>query len=180
MKVIGYKNIDNSGPSVFLMADSSLLKDGKPFFVPGFAEKIVMRPAIVLHIDRLGKNIAYKFADRYFDSVSVGLSLKAVGLDGDLQYAFDGAAIMGDFMPLDVEADLEQRIVVNDEEVSKCSLEKAGYDFRAIIEYLSKYVTMKIGDYIFCIFDELEQPAVPGLHIEGFLNDSKLLTFKTK
>ena len=38
MKIIGYiMGRDGAVPEVSIMADSSLLKDGKPFFVPDFA-----------------------------------------------------------------------------------------------------------------------------------------------
>ena len=73
MKVIGLTdNFQGSAPSgtangfpgIFLMADSTLLKDGKPFFVPDFSADMVARPTFAIHMNRLGKNIAAKFANR--------------------------------------------------------------------------------------------------------------------
>ena len=88
MKIIGilgnYGTGDNEPmPEVCLMADSSLLKDGKPFFVPDFAPRFVAYPTVVAHVCRLGKNIARKFAPRYYDQLTVGLAVEAEGVAGE-------------------------------------------------------------------------------------------------
>ena len=111
MKVIGIsgnygRQEENLKPTVYLMSDSSLLKDGKPFFIPDFATSFEFSPSLVLHVNRLGKNISRKFAHRYYDEVTVGLAVKACGMkdvfDGEdagaLALAFDGAAILGNFV----------------------------------------------------------------------------------
>ena len=53
-----------SEPTIFMKSDSSLLKDGKPFFIPDFSSEIHYETEIVVKIDRLGKNIAERFAHR--------------------------------------------------------------------------------------------------------------------
>lgn len=119
MKVIGIKGnytINNtpSQPQVFLMADSSLLKDGKPLFLPDFAEKFIARPVFIVRINRLGKNIAKRFASRYYDAVTVGLCVEALGFKhsntiagcDSVVNAFDGAAVLGDFIPVEEVADI--------------------------------------------------------------------------
>ena len=90
MKIIGILgNYGHSGgnvalPEVYLMGDSSLLKDGKPFFVPDFATRFVAYPTVVARVCRLGKNIARKFASRYYDCFTVGLAVEAEGVGGAL------------------------------------------------------------------------------------------------
>ena len=64
MKIIGINNnyhTEEKSPALFLMADSSLLKDGKPFFLPSFDNDFRMYPSVVIKICRLGKNIAKRF-----------------------------------------------------------------------------------------------------------------------
>ena len=56
-----------SEPTIFMKSDSSLLKDGKPFFIPDFSSEIHYETEIVVKIDRLGKNIAERFAHRYYN-----------------------------------------------------------------------------------------------------------------
>ena len=71
MKVIGFTG--NYGkqeemPHSYLMADSSILYTGRPFFVPDYAQRFVATPTIVVRTGRLGKCIAPKFAHRYWDA----------------------------------------------------------------------------------------------------------------
>ena len=61
-------------PIIFFKPETALLKDGKPFFLPQFSDRIEYETELVFHISRLGKNIAGKFAHRYYDSVTVGTS----------------------------------------------------------------------------------------------------------
>ena len=82
MKVIGLTHnsdntCENSTLGVFLMSDTSILKDGKPFFVPNFSTEISIRPSYVLRINRLGKNISKKFAHRYYNGITFSLNLTA-------------------------------------------------------------------------------------------------------
>ena len=64
-------------PIIFFKPETALLKDGKPFFLPQFSDRIEYETELVFHISRLGKNIASKFAHRYYDSVTVGIDLTA-------------------------------------------------------------------------------------------------------
>ncbi len=166
MKVIGIKgNYDNNEKAeVFLMADSSLLKDGKPLFLPDFAESFVAYPAFVLRINRLGKNISKRFAHRYYDAVTIGLCIEAQGIKNATQFsgsgsivnAFDGAAVIGDFIPVESIAlenqDIPFCISVNGNIISEQNINCLDLDIDSIIEELSKYFTFKIGDILFTGF----------------------------
>ena len=55
-------------PVIFLKPDSALLKDGKPFFIPDFSNEVHYETELVVRISRLGKNIAERFAHRYYDA----------------------------------------------------------------------------------------------------------------
>ena len=105
MKVIGFTG--NYGTEAgtlqsYLMADSSILYSGRPFFVPDFAQRFVATPAIVVRTSRLGKCIAPKFAHRYWDALTAAFSVVAQDSDrpalSALDRAFDGAAIVGDWV----------------------------------------------------------------------------------
>lgn len=200
MKVIGVKYIpsatpDKAGdttavvPYVYLMSDSSLLKDGKPFFVPDFANEFVGSPSIVIRICRLGKNIAAKFANRYYDALTVGLALTAKGMSGSiagdggaLTNAFDGAAILGDFVPKEnVAQPFELSVSVDEKEKAKHTYDEEINRIDKLIEYISRYFTLKIGDIIYADIDE--QSAFPmkiDTHVSARLNGSEVLHFKVK
>lgn len=66
---------------VFLMADSAVIRTNKPFFIPHFAKSFHGNSAIVLHIDRLGKHIAPRFAHRYCHAIAPAVIVHPTGLD---------------------------------------------------------------------------------------------------
>ena len=97
-------------PVVFTKADSALLKDSKPFFVPDFMGRIDYETELVVRISRLGKCISQRFAHRYYDAVTVGIDftardlqrkLRAEGLPWELCKGFDGSAALGKWLPIE-------------------------------------------------------------------------------
>ena len=105
-----HHSLELSEPTIFMKSDSSLLKDGKPFFIPDFSSEVHYETEIVVRIDRLGKNIAERFAHRYYNEVTVGIDftardlqnkLRAQGLPWEISKAFDNSAVIGTFIPLE-------------------------------------------------------------------------------
>ena len=184
MKIIGYIiGRDGAVPEVSIMADSSLLKDGKPFFVPDFASRISIAPAVVFHISRLGKNIARKFARRYYDSIAMGAALKAEGIEGAadsaLHRSFDGSAVLGEFVDAEVALGALFSMSVGGKEVASGRIPDEE-TIASIIEYLSRYMTFKIGDLIYCIYEESAMEMQPELHFSASIGETKSLLFKSK
>lgn len=188
MKVIAvknnYKTQADFEPQVYLMADSSLAKSGKPLFLPAYAEAFKAHTHLVVRIGRLGKNIAKKFAHRYVDAVTVGLSVSAEGgAGGAMAQAFDGAAMIGDFIEIDKVADLHNIDIVTSiggEPVVKFCTATMLHDVYELIEYLSKYFTLKIGDIIYTGYCDDAITLEIGQTITSKLNGEELLEIKIK
>ena len=89
-KELGHTH-ENKEPVIFLKPDSAILKDGKPFFIPDFSNEVHYEAEVVVRICRLGKNIAPRFAHRYYDAVTVGIDFTA----RDLQRKFVRRVIRG-------------------------------------------------------------------------------------
>ena len=98
-----------SEPVIFLKADSALLNQGKPFFVPDWSERVDYEAELVVRICRLGKGIPQRFAHRYYDAVTVGIDFTArdmqqqargEGLPWTICKGFDGSAVVGQFVPI--------------------------------------------------------------------------------
>jgi len=94
-------------PVIFSKPESSILREGKPFFVPDFAERFDYETELVVRISKLGKDISERFAHRYYDEVSIGIDftardlqscLRANGLPWDICKGFDGSAAIGKFV----------------------------------------------------------------------------------
>lgn len=97
-------------PVIFMKPDSALLKDSKPFFIPDFCEQVDYETELVVRISRLGKNIAERFASRYYDAVTVGIDFtardlqrkfRAEGKPWELCKGFDNSAAIGDWVPVE-------------------------------------------------------------------------------
>ena len=159
MKVIGFTG--NYGdreesPECYLMADSSILYSGRPFFVPDFAARFVAAPSIVVRMGRLGKCVAPKFAHRYWDAMTAGFNVVA-HQDGDsrlvaLGRAFDGAAIVGDWMPVtDVDDPLQEVVEfkVDDAIVARCCLAEMHLPLADAVAAVSARCSIKMGDLLF-------------------------------
>ena len=116
-KELGHTQV-NREPVIFMKPDSAILKDGKPFFVPDFSAEVHYETEVVVRICRLGKNIAPRFAHRYYDAVTVGIDFTArdlqrkfreAGNPWELCKGFDNSAAIGTFIPLEqAGGDLQQ------------------------------------------------------------------------
>jgi 2-keto-4-pentenoate hydratase/2-oxohepta-3-ene-1,7-dioic acid hydratase in catechol pathway len=181
-----------SEPVVFLKPDSSILKNNKPFFLPDFSSDIQYEVEVVIKISKLGKGISAKFAPRYFDEVTLGIditardlqtSLKSAGMPWELSKCFDGAAPLGNFVPvagIKNMADLDFRLEINDKVVQKSNTSDMIFGFNEIIEYVSKFFTLKTGDLIFTG----TPPGVGKLHrndnLVAYLSEESVLDFLIK
>ena len=180
-------------PVVFTMPETSLLKDGKPFFLPQFSNRIEYETELVFHISRLGKNIAPKFAHRYYDSVTVGIDFTArdiqaearrTGNPWDISKGFDYSAPIGRFVPLPEmppKADnIEFSMRLNGTPVQQGNSLDMIFSIDRIIAYVSQFYTLKIGDIIFTGTPAGVGPVKIGDHIEGFIGDTRVLDFFVK
>lgn len=176
-------------PVIFTKADSSLLKDGKPFFVPDHMGRIDYETEIVVRICRLGKGIPEQFAHRYYDAVTVGIDFTARDLqkrlreDGqpwELAKGFDGAAVIGEWVPKDRFTDVQGlrfALDINGERRQEgCTCDMlVGID--RLIAYISMFFTLKTGDLLYTGTPVGVGPVRPDDHLEGYLEGSKVLDF---
>lgn len=179
-------------PVLFTKADSSLLKSGKPFFVPDFMGRIDYEAELVIRICRLGKNIPQRFAHRYYDAVTVGndftardvqQQLREKGLPWDLSKSFDGAAAIGEWVSkdkfLDVQA-LRFHLDINGQTVQEGCTADMVFGIDEIVAYISQYFTLKTGDVIFTGTPAGVGPVHIDDHLEGYVEERKVLEFNCK
>ena len=187
MKIIVIKGGGNDR-SYRLMADSTMLVGNKPFFIPDFAPEFVLHPALAVRIDRLGKNIAPRFAHRYYQTASacavVEAKVEAEIAHLDARYtAFDGAFMLGKAFPIaDLDADgglkVQARINDNDKSFSTSLITTQQID--DIIAEASEYFTLKMGDMIVIGSDNEGHSLSIGEHLSGTINEKESLTMRIK
>lgn len=179
-------------PTIFMKSDSSILKDGKPFYIPDFSNEIHYETEVVVKISRLGKNIAERFAHRYYEEVTVGIDftardlqnkLRAEGLPWEISKAFDHSAVLGTFIPVTELANINQtsfHLDINDKMVQQGNTKDMLFSIDQIIAYVSKFFTLKIGDLIYTGTPVGVGPVHIGDRLTGYLEDKKLLDFQVK
>ena len=178
----------SSAPMIFMKPDSAILKNGKPFFVPDFLGRVEYEAEIVVRISNLGKNIPTRFAHRYYDAVTVGIDftardwqrqLIAEGAPWELSKGFDGAATLGEFVPtegLDVN-NLSFRLDIDGQTVQSSNSSNMLFSIDEIVNYVSKYCTLRTGDLIFTGTPAGVGPVAIDNHLQGYLQGEKVLDF---
>ena len=179
-------------PVIFTKADSALLKAHKPFFVPDFMGRIDYETELVVRVCRLGKTIPERFAHRYYDAVTVGIDftardvqqrLRAAGQPWELSKGFDGSAAIGDWVGkerfLNVQS-LRFHLDINWQTVQEGYTGDMLFSVDHIVAYISRYFTLKTGDLIFTGTPAGVGPVHIDDHIEGYLEEDKVLEFNCK
>jgi len=179
-------------PVFFIKPDTALLPKRNPFVYPSFTKDLHYEVEIVLRINRIGKHIEEKFAHKYYNEIGVGVDFtardvqqqcKEKGLPWEKAKAFDFSAPTSDFVPIKNFKDINQlnfELKVNDELKQKGNTKDMLFNFNQIIAYVSQFVTLKIGDYIYT-----GTPAGVGAvqvndKIACFMEGEKMLEFNVK
>ena len=183
------EGVHNEEPVIFMKPDSSLLQNGKPFFLPDFSERVDYETELVVRISRLGKCISQRFASRYYDQVTVGIDFTARDIQNRarekgnpwlLSKGFDGASAIGSFVSTDKFQDLHDlhfHLDVDGHTVQQGYTGDMLFKIDEIVAYVSKFMTLKMGDLIFTGTPVGVGPVAIDQHLEGYLEDEKLLDF---
>lgn len=176
-------------PVIFSKADSSLLKSGKPFFIPDFMGAIDYETEIVVRICKLGKSIPERFAHRYYDAVTVGIDFTAreyrqrfqeKRLPWELCKSFDGAAVIGEWVDVsklkDVNA-LNFHLDIDGQRAQTGFTGDMFFKVDEIIAYISRFITLKTGDILYTGTPAGVDSVHIDNHLEGYIEDRKVLDF---
>jgi len=186
------KNERPTEPVVFMKPDSAVLLKQHPFVIPEFSEEIHHEIEIIVKINKVGKYIEPKFAHKYYDEISVGIDftardlqdkLKQKGLPWEKAKAFDGSAVIGDFVPKNDFVSVENltfELTNNSKTVQKGNTSFMLWKIDELVSYVSQYFTLKIGDIIFTGTPEGVAAVKPNDVLEGFLEDKKLFRIQVK
>ncbi|MBW4362591.1 fumarylacetoacetate hydrolase family protein [Flavobacterium taihuense] len=186
------KNERPSEPVIFMKPDSAVLLKQHPFVIPEFSEDIHHEIELIVKISKVGKYIEPKFAHKYYDEISVGIDftardlqakLKEKGLPWEKAKAFDGSAVIGEFLPKSQFVSLENvtfELTNNNITVQKGNSNRMLWNIDELISYVSQFFTLKIGDIIFTGTPEGVASVEPDDVLEGFLEGQKLFRIQVK
>ncbi|MEJ6791508.1 MAG: fumarylacetoacetate hydrolase family protein [Lacinutrix sp.] len=189
------KELENEKPTdpvVFLKPDTAILLKKQPFFIPEFSNDVHHEVEVLVKINRVGKYIDKKFAHKYYGEIGLGIDftardlqvkLKAKGLPWEKAKSFDGAAVIGGWLPKTEFKDLNNinfSLKKNDEFVQKGNTSLMLWEIDEIIEYVSKYFTLKIGDVIFTGTPAGVGKVFANDKLNGYLEDKELFSITVK
>ena len=179
-------------PIIFIKPDTAILQSRLPFYIPPFSNQIHHEVEVLVRINRIGKYIEEKFAHKYYQEIGLGIdftardlqqNLKEKGLPWEKAKAFDGSALIGNWFNKNNFSDLNQldfELVKNSETVQEGNTSQMIWSIDTLINIVSRFFTLKIGDIVFTGTPAGVGPVVENDVLEGYLEGKKAFTLKIK
>jgi acylpyruvate hydrolase len=180
-------------PMFFCKPDSAILPKGNPFYIPEWTNNVHYEVELVVRINRLGKNIEEQFASRYYDEIGLGIDFTARDVQDELKKkghpwekakGFDSSAIISnEFLPVSTFEridNIEFKLLRNGNVVQLGNSKDMIHHIDRLISYVSQYMTLKIGDYLFTGTPAGVGKVEIGDTLEGFIGERKMFMVKVK
>lgn len=178
-------------PVIFSKPDTALLRNGEPFYIPGFSNDVHHEIELVIKINKVGKKIQEKFARNYFSEIGLGIDftardkqneLKSKGLPWELAKAFDGSAPIGNFINIENInlKNIDFSLQKNGQLVQQGNTSQMIFSFEQIVSFVSQYFTLKVGDLIYTGTPAGVGQVNIGDHLEGFIGSESMLICDVK
>jgi len=179
-------------PVIFLKPETAIVLKKFPFVIPEFSNDIHHEVEVLVKINKVGKYIDAKFAHKYYEEIGLGIDftardlqakLKEKGLPWEKAKAFDGSAVVGEFVSKTEFADLDNinfELTSNGSVVQKGNTQHMLWKIDEIIAYVSQYFTLKKGDIIFTGTPEGVARVSTDDLLEGFIEGKKLFRIQVK
>ena len=181
-----------SEPVVFLKPDTSILLNQQPFFIPDFSNEVHHEVEVLVKINRVGKHIDSKFAHKYYEQIGLGIDftardlqqeLKAKGLPWEKSKAFDGSAVIGNWVSksnYDNLNNISFSLLKNNKIVQSSTTGDMLWGIDEIIAYVSQYFTLKIGDIIFTGTPSGVGKVQSNDSLKGYIGEEEFFSIKVK
>ena len=179
-------------PIIFMKPKSALLQAHAPFYYPEFTNELHYECELVLRVSKNGKYIQERFANKYYDAVSVGIDFtardiqqtcKEKGLPWEIAKSWDNSAVIGKWVPvanLKNKKDINFCLYKNKELVQQGSSAMMMHNFDKIVAYISNFFSVNIGDLIFTGTPAGVGECVVGDELEGFMEDESMFELEVK
>ena len=186
------KNERPDEPVIFMKPDTAVVQKQFPFVIPEFTDDVHHEVEVLVKISRVGKYIDAKFAHKYYEEIGLGIDftardlqskLKEKGLPWEKAKAFDGSAVIGDFLPKSQFATLENisfELHNNGTMAQKGNTQQMLWKIDELVAYASQYFTLRTGDVIFTGTPEGVAKVSTGDVLEGYLENVKMFRIQVK
>ena len=179
-------------PVVFIKPDSAVLPKDQDFYIPEFTEEVHYEVEVLIRIHKVGKHIDQRFANKYYNEVSLGIDftardlqseLKQKGLPWEKAKGFDGSAVIGKWLPKSDFKDLNNlnfTLQKNGEWVQNGNTGLMLWSIDELIAYVSKFFTLKKGDILFTGTPAGVGQITTNDYLSGKLEGQELFSLKIK
>lgn len=179
-------------PVVFIKPDSSVLPKEQDFYIPEFTKEVHHEVEVIVKICKVGKHIDVRFSHKYYKEIGLGIDftardlqqkLKEKGLPWEKAKGFDGAAVIGKWLPKSDFKDLNNlkfTLSKNNEIVQEGNTSLMLWKIDELIAYVSKFFTLKKGDVIFTGTPSGVGQITTNDYLSGKLEGKELFSIKIK
>ena len=179
-------------PVVFIKPDSAILPKEQDFYIPEFTQDVHYEVEVLVKIKKVGKHIDARFAHKYYDEVGLGIdftardlqsSLKEKGLPWEKAKGFDGAAVIGQWVPKNRFEDINKLnfdLSLNGEMVQQGNTSDMLWGVDDLISYVSRFFTLKKGDILFTGTPAGVGRVSPNDYLSGRLEGMEMFRVKIK
>lgn len=186
------KNDIPTEPVFFMKPDTALLEPGQPFELPKFSSEIHHEIELVLMISKNGKNIVPELSADYYNKIGIGIDFtardlqqqcKEKGLPWEKAKSFDNSAPIGQFEWVSNFKNLNEisfHLTINKEVKQVGNSKDMIFNFAQIIAYVSKFVTLQVGDLIYTGTPAGVGEVKSGDKLEGFIDGKSMMYFEVK
>lgn len=159
MKVLCAEYNGNNELAVVPVGDDVLLRNNQDFYIPEFTCALSCVPQLVIRMDKLGKGIGERFANRYYEEVGVGVrfyadtledELTGKGLPAIMASSFDSSAAISVLKRKEDCREFVYSMRINGDVVFTGKGSGLPVSVDQLVAFSSDYHTIKIGDFIFC------------------------------
>lgn len=181
-----------SEPVVFIKPDSAVLPREQDFYIPDFSDDVHYEVEVLVKIKKVGKHISEKFAHKYYDEIGLGIDftardvqskLKAKGLPWEKAKGFDGAAVVGAWMPKKKYENLDQlkfSLLKNGQIVQNGNTALMLWKIDELISYVSTYFTLKKGDVLFTGTPAGVGKVMANDYLQGIIEDEQFFAINVR
>ena len=170
-------------PVIFIKPDSSVILKNQPFFIPDYSKDVHYEAEVILKICKLGKS---------YDKISLGIDftardiqneLKIKGLPWEKSKAFDGSALIGEWIDKNEFNDINNlnfSLKKNGDNAQLGNTSKMLWSFDELVSEISRFFTLKIGDVIFTGTPSGVNRVFENDLFEGFIEDKNVFNINIK
>nr|WP_297787042.1 fumarylacetoacetate hydrolase family protein [uncultured Allomuricauda sp.] len=179
-------------PVVFIKPDSAILPKEQDFYIPEFSNDVHYEVEVLVKIKKVGKHVSKEFAHKYYDEIGLGIDftardlqskLKSKGLPWEKAKGFDGAAVVGKWLPKEKFNDVDNlnfSLSKNGETVQDGNTALMLWKIDEIIAHVSTYFMLKKGDIIFTGTPAGVGKVSPNDYLVGTLEGEQLFDINVK